>query len=174
MKNILTMIYGTLTFVPLILHWNMNNEYSLILPLGVSLVLLAKNLIKKDYGVMAITLSGYFIIVNILYFKFGVDIVLQKKMVISYVVLSIMAFISIKLYKPFTMDGAKGAYEKGFGQSPLFIEVNILISKIWGVTFLISGIALLSENFIVGIINNVCMFIAILLSTAIPKLLPEN
>lgn len=170
----MTMIYGTLTFLPMIIHWNLSNIYCITIPLAISLINLLIGYIKKDYGVMAITLTVYLGLVNILYFIFEIDFMLENKLVLSYIVLALMGWVSIKIYRPFTMDGAKGAYEKEFHKSPLFIEVNILISKIWSVSFLLNAISEIFKNPITSTITNIYAVIAIVLSAGIPKLLPEN
>ena len=78
------------------------------------------------------------------------------------------------LGKPYTMYDARRGYEKEFGKSTLFIEVNIVITKIWAVIYSINAIIELSGHNIMTItIMNGLVILGIMLSIIIPGVLPE-
>jgi Na+-transporting NADH:ubiquinone oxidoreductase subunit NqrB len=99
---------------------------------------------------------------------------MEYKYLTSYIVLALTGFISIMLGRPYTMYDARRGYEKEFGKSPLFIEVNIVITKIWAIIYLINAIIELSGHNIVTItIMNGLVILGIILSIIIPGALPE-
>ncbi|APM37863.1 hypothetical protein [Clostridium kluyveri] len=164
----------TLGFLPLILLWSMSSKLGLILGLGSIAILFIKNVMNKNMGIMSCVLLVYFITSNILYFYFQMDFVVGYKYLTSYITLGLMGLISIIISKPYTMYEAKSGYKKGFGKSPLFIEVNILITKIWTTIYLINAIIeLTGHNTITIIIINMLIILGIALSIIIPGLLPE-
>lgn len=164
----------TLGFLPLILLWSVSGELAIVLGLASVFILLIKEIINKHLGIMSRVLLVYFIISNIIYFYLNIDLVLQYKYLSSYVILALMGFVSIMLGKPYTMYEASNGYKKEFETSPLFIEVNILITKIWAVIYLINAIIeLMGHNFVTVIIMNMLVGVGIVLSIMIPALLPE-
>ena len=123
---------------------------------------------------MSVVLLAYFAISNILFFYFKMDVVIQYRYLTSYIVLALMGFISIGLERPYTMYEAKSGYREDFGESPLFIEVNSLITKIWATIYLVNAIIeLLGHNTSTVIIMNILVAVGVALSIIIPGLLPE-
>lgn len=164
----------TFGFVPLIFLWSISNKLGIILGLVSILILFIRNLINKNIGIMATVLLIYFAISNILYFYFKIDIVIQYRYLTSYIVLALMGFISTRLGRPYTMYEAKSGYREDFGESPLFIEVNSLITKIWATIYLVNAIIeLLGHNTTTIIIMNILVIVGVALSIIIPGLLPE-
>ncbi|BAH05518.1 hypothetical protein [Clostridium kluyveri] len=164
----------TLGFVPLILLWSISNKLGLILGLVSIVILFIKNVINKNIGIMSCVLLVYFITSNILYFYFQMNFIVEYRYLTSYITLGLMGFISIMIKKPYTMYEAKSGYKKGFGESPLFIEVNILITKIWTTIYLVNAIIeLTTHNTITIIVINILIVLGIALSIIIPGLLPE-
>jgi Na+-transporting NADH:ubiquinone oxidoreductase subunit NqrB len=137
-------------------------------------VLLIKDIINKNIGIMSRVLLVYFTISNIFYFYLKMDSVIQYKYLTSYVVLALTGFISIRLGRPYTMYEARSGYSKEFGKSSLFIEVNVVITKIWATIYLINAIIeLAGHNIMTIIIMNGLVIIGIILSIIIPGALPE-
>ncbi|MFL0194036.1 hypothetical protein ACJDU8_00305 [Clostridium sp. WILCCON 0269] len=164
----------TLGFMPLIFLWSLSNELGLILGLGSIVILFIKNVMNKNIGIMSCVLLVYFITSNILYFYFQMDLIVEYRYLTSYIILGLMGFISIMIKKPYTMYEAKSGYKKDFGESPLFIEVNVLITKIWTTIYLINAIIeLTTHNTITVIVINILIVLGIALSIIIPGLLPE-
>lgn len=163
---------ATLDFIPLILHWSISNNMGLVLGGVVALLVVILKVIKKELGLMNKVVGLYFIIVNILYFYFQIDVVFQKRHLISYMVLAAMSFISILLYRPFTMDASKGAYET-IEDSPLFIEMNILITKIFGVVYTINAIFTYFRNGNIPLISTTLTALAISASIILPSFMPD-
>lgn len=165
----------TLSFLPLILLWSISDEFALILGTGAVGVLLIKEIINKNLGIMSRVLLAYFIVSNILYFYINIDSILQYKYLSSYMVLALTGFISCSFGKPYTMYEARSGYGKEFWNSPLFIEVNILITKIWATIYLINVIIELTGHSVMKVaIMNVFVVVGTVVSIMIPGLMPEN
>ncbi|WP_026885606.1 hypothetical protein [Clostridium beijerinckii] len=164
----------TLSFLPLMLFWSISSNLCLVLGFASILMLFIRDIINKNIGIMSIVLVAYFTISNILYFYLGINSVMEYKYLTSYIVLALTGFISIMLGKPYTMYDARRGYEKEFGKSTLFIEVNIVITKIWAVIYSINAIIELSGHNIMTItIMNGLVILGIMLSIIIPGVLPE-
>lgn len=164
----------TLSFFPLMLLWSISSKMGLILGLVSILILFIRNIINKNVGIMSYVLLFYFVISNILYFYFNIDFVLENKNLISYILLSLMGFASIMLKKPYTMYEARSGYGEEFGKSPLFIEVNILITKIWAIIYLVNFfLELTGHNINTVIIANILVILGITASIMIPTAFPE-
>jgi hypothetical protein len=165
----------TLSFLPLILLWSISNESALILGTGAVVVLFIREIINKNIGIMSRVLLAYFVISNIVYFYLNIDSILQYKYLSSYIVLALTGFISCSFGKPYTMYEARSGYGKEFWNSPLFIEVNILITKIWATIYLINVIIELTGHSIMKVaIMNTFVVMGTIVSIMIPGLMPEN
>ncbi|WP_333886709.1 hypothetical protein [Clostridium sp.] len=172
LKTSLNVMFG---FIPLILFWSIPNELGLILGLLSALIIFIKNILNKNVGIMCCVLLAYFTISNILYFYFKIHFTQNHRYLISYIILALMGFISIIISKPYTMYEAKNSYKKGFEKSPLFIEVNILITKIWSIIYLFNAIMeLTAHNAITVLIINILIILGIVLSITIPGMFPET
>ncbi|WML37293.1 hypothetical protein [Clostridium sp. OS1-26] len=164
----------TFGFIPLIFLWSISNKWGIVLGLVSISILFIRNLMNKNIGIMSVVLLAYFAISNVLYFYFKIDVVIQYRYLTSYVVLALMGFISTRLGKPYTMYEAKSGYGEDFGESPLFIEVNSLITKIWATIYLVNAIIeLLGHNTNTVIVMNILVSVGVALSIIIPGLLPE-
>lgn len=173
-KSLKATVNVTLGFLPLILLWSISNKLGLILGLVCVLMLFIKNIIDKSFSIMTSVLLVYFIMSNILYFHFKMDFILESRHLISYIILSGMGFTSIILGKPYTMYEARSSYGEDFGKSPLFIEVNIFITKVWSVIYLVNVfLELLGHNTTTIIITNVLVILGITVSIMIPASFPE-
>lgn len=173
-SNLKAFFNVNLSFFPLILLWSISGKLALVLGFASVLMLLIKGIINKNIGIMVMVLFAYFIISNLFYFYFKMDSVISYKYLTSYVALALMGFISIMLGKPYTMYEARSGYSKEFGKSPLFIEVNTVITKIWATIYLINAIIeLTGHNIMAIIIMNGLVIIGIILSIIIPGAFPE-
>lgn len=159
-------------FVPLILLWSIPNQYGLVLGLIVSVILMIIKGIKKEKGLMTKVVFIYLVITNMLYFNFHMSIVFEKRHLISYAILVAMCFISIKKGRPFTMDASKKTYES-IEDSALFIEMNNIITAIFGVVYGINMILAYFESSMLPIVSMVLTITAILLSIILPKAMPD-
>lgn len=173
-SNLKAFFNVTLSFLPLIFLWSISSKLGLVLGFVSVLMLLIKEIINKNVGIMSRVLLAYFIISMICYFYLKMDFVIQYKYLTSYIVLALTGFISIMLKKPYTMYEARSGYSKDFGNSPLFIEVNTVITKIWATIYLINAIIeLAGHNIMTVIIMNSLVIIGMILSIMIPGSFPE-
>ena len=161
-------------FVPLILLWSIPNHYALVLGTAMILVLLTKDFIKKNTGILRIVLTVFFLTSSVLYFYCNLSIVLDHKTLSSFILLALTGFITDAIGKPYTMYDARAGYHKSFWGSPLFIEVNILITRIWAVIYLINTVIMLSfgNGVLALILSNAIIAVGIISSMAIPQLMP--
>jgi len=175
LKGIQVFLLVSMGFVPLMLHWSISSYFGLILGSVFLFIIIIKELINRNITLMTKTLSIYFIFANILYFSFQIDQVITNRHLHTYALLGIMSLYSLLVKKPFTMDSAKDGYDKGFDSSPLFIEVNMIISGIWCATYVASTILrAIGSSSIFIIIPNILIGLAITCSIIIPSLLPET
>lgn len=173
-NNLKAFLNVTLGFLPLIILWSIPSKLGLVLGLVSALMLLLKERTNKNIGIMPSVLLVYFTIFNIFYFGFKMESAIQYKYLTSYIVLALTGFISIILGRPYTMYGARSGYSKEFGKSPLFIEVNIVITKIWVIIYLMNAIIeLMGHNIVTVIIMNILVIIGMILSIMIPRAFPE-
>ncbi len=85
------------------------------------------------------------------------------------------AWGSVYIDKPYTIYEARKSYSKSFESSTLFLEVNLLITKIWGSVYFISAlIRLLSEDVLAVVVIQCLIAIGIILSISIPNYMPET
>jgi hypothetical protein len=161
-------------FVPLILLWSIPNHYALILGTATIMVLLIKDIIMKNTGILRIVLTVFFLTSSVLYFYYQLSVILEHKTLISFILLTLTGFITAAIGKPYTMYDARAGYHKSFWGSPLFIEVNILITRIWAVIYLINTVILLSlgNGFLALVLSNAIIAVGIISSLAIPQLMP--
>ena len=76
----------------------------------------------------------------------GITWIIPYMGVIIYATLSAVAFGSIFVGTPFTLQYAREMVDKRFWENPLFIRVNVMITGVWGAVFLIN-LGLSSVNF---------------------------
>lgn len=173
-NNLKAFLNVTSGFLPLIILWGIPNHLGLVLGLVSALMLLLKEIINKNIGILSSVLLIYFTIFNIFYFGFKMESAIQYKYLTSYIVLALTGFISIILARPYTLYEARSGYSKEFGKSPLFIEVNIVITKIWAIIYLINAlIELIDHNTVTVMIMNILIIIGMILSIMIPRAFPE-
>jgi len=161
-------------FLPLILLWSIPNHYAIILGTAMVLILLINDIIMKNTGILRIVLTVFFLTASVLYFYCQLSIILEQKTLISFILLTLTGFITAAIGKPYTMYDARAGYHKSFWGSPLFIEVNILITRIWAVIYLINTVILLSlgNSFLALVLSNAIIVVGIISSIAIPQLMP--
>lgn len=173
-NNLKAFFNVSIGFLPLIFLWSISNEMGIILGLVSTVGLIIKEVITKNKGIISRVLLVYFVIISIVYFYLKIDSVIQYETLVSYIVLALTGFISVILGKPYTMYEARSGYNADFGDSPLFIEVNILITKIWAVIYSINAIIEIAGHNVMSVIfMNVMVIIGIILSITIPGALPE-
>ncbi|GAA0742396.1 hypothetical protein [Clostridium oceanicum] len=171
-KGLVISLRGFVDFIPLIFLWSMPNHKGILGAFISSFILLIIKGLKKDVGIMVKVVFIYLAIINILYFNFNIEGILKERYITSYGVMAAMSFVSIKMYRPFTMDISKKDY-KAIKDSPLFIEMNIIISKIFGVTYLINTILSCFKKDFLSIISPILIIIPILASIILPRFMPE-
>lgn len=165
---------ATLNFLPLMLLWGISNQHAFWAALAAASGLILLNIVRKSFNIKPIVLFLYLGLSVILYHYLKIDFVLSQKQLISSLVLGSMGLISILLNKPYTMYFAQSSYDKAFAKSPLFIEVNILITKIWtAVHFINAVMEAFNHSTYTVVITNLLVAIGIASSIMIPSMLSD-
>jgi uncharacterized membrane protein len=95
----------------------------------------------------------------------SMDWIIQYMGVLIYAALASVTFGSILVGRPFTLQYAREMVDESLWDNPRFIRVNILMTSVWGVVFLVnlglSAIVLLSIGPIRGGIQVVTYFVLV-------------
>ncbi|MCT4619935.1 MAG: hypothetical protein N4A62_11175 [Marinisporobacter sp.] len=172
-KGLKITLRAIVDFIPLIIHWSIPSDRGLIIGGSVALLVVISKGIKKELGLMTKVVAVYFILINIFYFYLGMNIFFDKRHLISYGVLATMSFWSILCYRPFTMDASKKAYAS-IKDSSLFIEMNIIITKIFGVVYSINTILAYFEIKSAPLFSLLLTGLAISASIILPSFMPDT
>lgn len=164
----------TVGFVPLILYWSLAGEWSLYAGAIAAVLLTLRMIYRQARSISTIYLVGYMLVMNTLYLLTHWTWILSMRHVISYLALALLAFGSIYFDKPYTLYEARKAYTKSFETSPLFLEVNILVTQIWGVVYGMAALLrMMSHHHAVIMGIHVLIAGAVFASIKIPDLMPE-
>jgi phytoene dehydrogenase-like protein len=68
------------------------------------------------------------------------DIVFAQAIPLAFIWLAIFALVSVALRRPWTAEFSRAAYPEA-GRNPIFVSVNMILSAIWGVLFLLLALA---------------------------------
>ncbi len=166
----------TLFLSPFLLLWSLPGPAALVLGTLVSLLLLLRSLLKKETDLLTVMTALYFLLSSVLYFHQGLVAVLEMKAVSSFTLLAFVGYLSAGMGRPYTLQGAGRGYNREFRDSPLFIEVNKLITRIWATIYLANALILyvLEEGFLPWILGGFLILSGIIASWLIPALLPAT
>lgn len=171
-KGLIISFKAFVDFIPLIFLWSIPNNYGLKISLIASFILVIVKLFTKNLGLMSKVVFLYLLFTNIFYSFFKINYFFEKRDFISYTVLTLMCIISIKLYRPFTIDASKKSYTS-IQNSALFIEMNIIITGIFGICYGINSIIAFFEVPILRIVSIILTTFAILSSIILPSFMPD-
>ena len=132
-----------ISFVPWIIYWitaGMKVQWGIPLSLIISFFLLVFNLVSKSPSFMDTASTIYFIIATFSTFAFKANLFVEKSGMMGYMVLFIMAVISVLLKNPFTYQVSKKDYPKVYWKDPTFLLINNIISSFWAAVFLANSI----------------------------------
>jgi len=131
-------------FIPWILYsiFYSNNPTQLKIAISVALassLMLDWKDLKAGFILTRFTLI-YFLVL-LIFVSLYHSIWLEKNMwVVSNLMLAAIAFVSILIKKPFTMQYAKQKAPEIYWNNSIFIEINNILTAIWGVIFLFAAL----------------------------------
>lgn len=172
-RGVVISLNAMIDFIPLIIMWSVGGANGLNWGIIISIIVVLIRGLNKNLGIMTIVVLVYFIISNIGYEYFDIEILKVESTLISYIVLSIMCFTSILADRPFTMYVSKDSYSSIYN-TPLFIEMNKLISAVFGVCYVINAILSFLDIPFRGILSPWITVMAIVASIVLPGFMPET
>jgi pimeloyl-ACP methyl ester carboxylesterase len=105
--------------------------------------------LRKFFSLAWITLI-FLIIMSAITFVWPKSILVHYSLPIATLILTIFSFVTIILYRPFTLPYAKIQAPKVYWKHPLFLRVNYWITAVWGLVFLFYTIMVVLFNFGIG------------------------
>jgi len=167
------------SFLPWILYsiFFNNNPERLMLAIGVAL---ASSLIFdwKDLklGFILTRCTFIYFLALLIFVSLYHSIWLEENMwLVSNVMLATIAFGSVLIKKPFTIQYAKQKVPETHWNTPLFIEINYILTMIWGAIFLFTALtnylhvdALKLNGVLYFIVNNIGWVIGAYVSKKFP------
>ena len=104
------MLYIFVSFIPWIVYWflcKVSWKLGIVLPLIVSLFLVVPQIRRKDFNLMDLTSIIYFSIAAVCTFIFNLNVFVEKRGFLGYFALFLMAFLSLIMRRPFTLQVSK-------------------------------------------------------------------
>ena len=139
------MLQVLIGFIPWIIYWSFSGP-GLWVPailggLASSFGLVAFRYAKKrDLKTMEVVSLGYFVIHTFLTLVLGWQFLKIYGLIANSLVLAGMAIGSLALKSPFTYQYAKEDWDKSYWNDPAFIQINEIITGVWGSIFLLNSI----------------------------------
>jgi hypothetical protein len=130
----------------------------------------------KDGNILSWVSLGYFLFLLVSCYFFPWPGLKVNIWAVSNGVLAAMAFGSCLLKQPFTSQYAKKQVAKEHWKSPLFIQINLILSTIWGFIFLFTALLdwvqvhyIPLNTLLFLILNNAGWLVGILISKRFPS-----
>jgi hypothetical protein len=92
---------------------------------------------------------------------------------VSYLILGLICSISVLINRPYTMYLSKGEYQE-ISDSPLFIEMNVILSNIFAGVYYICFLVYLFAIPMKGVLIPFFIFLGVLATFILPKMMPET
>ncbi len=168
-------------FIPWIIYWSFSGAglwtFAILGGLTASIGLVSFRYIRKrDFKTMEVVTLGYFAVHAIVTLVFGSPFLMTYGAIVNYLVLAGMAFGTLALKSPFTYQYAKEDWDKSYWTDPAFIQINEIITGVWGGIFLFNALlgALAvfvfpeQELLFAVILSNICVVAGIIFSSRFP------
>jgi len=175
-RKIPGMFYILVSFIPWIVYWilcGMGNVLGIVVPLAISLLLVTPQIRKRDFNLMDITSVLYFSIATAGTFILNLNIFVESSSFLGYSVLFLMAFFSLIIKQPWTLQVSKRDYPEIYWKDESFLAINNLITIVWMAIFLLNAIIFLlfSKPFTV-VLSNILIAFGIIFSIVFPLKAP--
>jgi phytoene dehydrogenase-like protein len=177
------MAWVAVAFIPWILYWVFSGAnmplYGVLLGLSTAALLNGYRALTAKTTLMERVTLVYFIA------DFASTILLRSTLflrfggLLVYLVLSGVAFVSLALRNPFTLQYAKQDWPREYWDHPIFRSTNNTITGLWGSIFLADAIlyqtgSVVGRIFISTVLPNLLLALGIAFSIAYPKWYPKK
>jgi len=138
-REIPGMLYILVSFTPWIVYWVLciiGNILGIVIPLVISLLLIAPQIRKWSFNLMDLISTFYFSIAAVGTFIFNLNIFMESSGFLGYFILSIMAFTSLLIRQPYTLQVSKRDYPEVYWRDRTFLMINNVITAVWAGIFL--------------------------------------
>jgi hypothetical protein len=117
----------------------------------------------------------YFITAAIVTFFTDSMFFMERSGSLGYIVLFVMAVFSLVIGRPYTIEGVKSNYPQSFWKNPMFTTINVVITVIWAIIFVVNSVLFVTLNQPLPIITtNILIGLGVMFSIIIPKMMPEQ
>jgi all-trans-retinol 13,14-reductase len=138
-REIPGMLYILVSFTPWIVYWvlcSIGNILGIVIPFVISLLLIAPQIRKWSFNLMDLISTFYFSIAAVGTFIFNLNIFMESSGFLGYFILSIMAFTSLLIRQPYTLQVSKRDYPEVYWRDRTFLMINNVITAVWAGIFL--------------------------------------
>ena len=161
------MLYVLVSFIPWIVYWVLcgtGKPGGILIPFVISSLLVITQI--RRLNLMDLTSFLYFIIALAGTSVFSLNIFVESSGVLGYSVLSLMAFLSLIIKQPFTLQSARRDYPEAYWRDRSFLAINNLITIVWMCVFLINAFLLLGGFSV--IFSNILIAFGVVFSLIFP------
>jgi all-trans-retinol 13,14-reductase len=140
------MLYIIVSFIPWIIYWilcSIRNILGIVIPFVISLFLMIHQIRKRDFNLMDFVSTFYFSIAMVGTFVFNLNVFMESNGFLGYFVLFLMAFSSLIIKWPYTLQVSKRDYPKIYWKDRTFLAINNIITAVWASIFLANAIIFL-------------------------------
>lgn len=175
-RKIPGMLYIPVSFVPWIIYWvlcGMGNKLGVFFSFAISFALAIPQIRRRDFYLMDLASILYFTAASIGTFIFNLNVFVEYSGFIGYLVLFLMAIISIAIKQPFTFKVSKKDWPEAYWKEKSFLLVNNIISAVWAIIFIANAfISLLLVMPFKVILSNILNAFGIVFSIIFPMKAP--
>jgi len=149
------------------------SESGVVVAFAISLLLVASEIRKKRFDPMMFTSALYFTVAVVGTFIFNLYVFVESSGFLSYIALFLMAFSSLIVKQPFTLQVSKRDYPEIYWKDKMFLTINNLITIVWAGIFLSNAAVflLLTMPFKV-VLSNILIVLGIAFSIVFPLKAP--
>jgi all-trans-retinol 13,14-reductase len=140
------MLYIIVSFIPWIIYWilcSIRNILGIVIPFIISLFLMIHQIRKRDFNLMDFVSTFYFSIAMVGTFVFNLNVFIESNGFLGYFVLFLMAFSSLIIKWPYTLQVSKRDYPEIYWKDRTFLAINNIITAVWASIFLANAIIFL-------------------------------
>lgn len=173
-KKFPSMIWILVSFIPWIIYWLLSLRGSILgilMGLLISIIIFIYDYATKHENFMAAVALAYFIIAFIVTFILNKRVFIRGGIFLGNLTLLIMSFFSLILKYPYTYQISKRAYPKIYWSEPSFIRINMVITAVWSLIYLVNAVLSFSTHIFFKIIVPILL---ILLGMFISIYLPNK
>jgi uncharacterized membrane protein len=128
-------------FLPWIIFGALGNSLpslALILALAISTVAVARQLMSRSFKILDVVTFAFFVFIAVGLIGFGWTILAAYMTLLVNLVLMAVAWGSLIVGAPFTIQYAREQTPPEVWKTPLFLHINQAITAVWGLSFFLS------------------------------------